>query len=351
MKDRKRTIVDPEPVWEGVATHSIIEALNWYTLNKDDKDAAKYLGIKEISIAKKFMTLAWTRRMKARGCVFDEVMQDRIAAKESELQDTLKALKPVKQQSATNVISIQERVQEKTDYYIMELEAKFDEFMLGDYHGNINQEDFDPYKWMVDAGIKPMHASRIAQYFNERAKQFVHYIDNWKTDEYISESFAKRGRKWLLHAANFARLFASDAEKIASNASKARAPRKKKPVSIERKVKNLKYLEKYDDLKLQSISPSKIPGAMQLWVYNTKTRQLGVYNALDGGGLDVKGSAILNFAFETSIGKTLRKPAQTLKIVTDGGKIALRKALDGVNSKPKQLNGRINKDMILLRVL
>lgn len=351
MKDRKRTIVDPEPTWGDKPSHSISEALSWYSSHKEDKDAAKYLGIKEITVARNFLTLAWTKRMSSLGCVFTEKQKQTIAEMQERFDSVVQPTKPAAQPSATNVISIQERVQEKTDYYIMELEAKFDEFMLGDYHGNINQEDFDPYKWMVDTGVKPMHASRIAQYFNERAKQFVHYIDNWKTDEYISESFAKRGRKWLLHAANFARLFASDAEKIASNASKARAPRKKKPVSIERKVKNLKYLDKFDDLKLQSISPSKIPGAMQLWVYNTKTRQLGVYNAMDGAGLDVKGSAIQNYSFETSIGKTLRKPAQTLKIVTDGGKIALRKALDGVNSKPKQLNGRINKDMILLRVL
>jgi len=351
MKDKKRTIVDPEPTWGDKPSHSITEALSWYSSHKEDKDAAKYLGVKEITVAKNFSTLAWTKRMSSLGCVFTEKQKQTIAEMQAKFDSYVGAIKPTAQPSTTNVISIQERVQEKTDFYIMELEAKFDEYMLGDYHGKINQEDWDPYKWMVDTGIKPMHASRISQYFNERAKVFVDHIDNWKTDEYISESFAKRGRKWLLHAANFARMIASDAEKIASNASKARAPRKKKPVSVERKVKNLKYLEKFDELKLQSISPSKIPGAAQLWVYNTKTRQLGVYNAMDASGLDVKGSAIQNYSFDTSMGKTLRKPAQTLKIVTDGGRIALRKALDSVNSKPKALNGRINKDMILLRVL
>lgn len=341
----RRNVVDSEPTWGDKPSHSIVEALNWYTLNKNETDAMKYLSIKDSSIAKKFMTLAWARRMMQLGCVFPEKEAETIAQKQSRLDEMVKPIMPAVQSSATNVVSIQERVQEKVDYYIMELEAKFDEL-----HFHQSKEDFDSYSWMVDQGVKPMHASKIGAYFRERTKEMVSVIEGLKTDEYVKESYS-RPRKQYVHAANILLMFATDAEKIASNASKARAPRKKKPVSVERKVKNLKYLDRFDDLKLQSISPTKIPGAMQLWVYNTKTRQLGVYNAMDDSGLDVKGSAIQNYAFETSLGKTLRKPAQTLKIVTDGGKIALRKALDSVNSKPKALNGRINKDVILLRVL
>lgn len=345
MTRNKHVIVDPEPTWGDKPSHTITEALSWYSRNKEDKDAAKYLGIKEITIAKQFSTLAWTRRMKQLGCVFSEKEAQTIAEIQSKFDEIVKPIKPAVSTGTTNVVSIQERVQEKVDYYIMELEAKFD-----DLHFHQSKEDFDSYAWMVEQGVKPMHAAKIGAYFRERAKEMVGVIEGIKTDEYMKESYW-RPRKQYLHAANILLLFATDAEKIASNASKARAPRKKKPVSIDRKVKNLKYLDRFDDLKLQSISPTKIPGAMQLWVYNTKTRQLGVYNAMDDSGLDVKGSAIQNYAFETSLGKTLRKPTQTLKIVTDGGKIALRKAIDNVNSKPKQMNGRINKDVILLRVI
>jgi hypothetical protein len=47
----------------------------------------------------------------------------------------------------------------------------------------------------------------------------------------------------------------------------------------------------------------------------------------------------------------LRKPEKTLPLVVDSGKIALRKVLDGINSKPSKMNGRIGKDTLLLRVV
>jgi hypothetical protein len=142
-----------------------------------------------------------------------------------------------------------------------------------------------------------------------------------------------------------------DAERLAANASKQRKPRKKKPVSFEKMVAKIKYKVKDDSLKLQSVDPVKVVGAIQLWVYNTKTRKLGVYNAEDESGLKVKGTTIKNYVESTSISKTLRKPEKTLPLVVDGGKIALRKVLDGVNSKPIKMNGRIGKDTLLLRVI
>jgi hypothetical protein len=141
-----------------------------------------------------------------------------------------------------------------------------------------------------------------------------------------------------------------DAEKLASNASKQRKPRKKKPISFEKMVSKIKYLQRDDSLKLQSVDPVKVVGALQLWVYNVKTRKLGVYNAEDEGGLKMKGTTILNYVPATSVSKTLRKPEKVLHTVTEGGKIQLRKVMDGIKAKPTKLNGRINKDTLLLRV-
>jgi hypothetical protein len=94
------------------------------------------------------------------------------------------------------------------------------------------------------------------------------------------------------------------------------------------------------------VDPVKIVGAIQLWIYNTKTRKLGVYNAEDESGLKMKGTTIKNYVENTSVSKTLRKPDVTLPIVTDGSKIALRKVMEGIRAKPSKLNGRINKDTL-----
>jgi hypothetical protein len=200
------------------------------------------------------------------------------------------------------------------------------------------------YQWMIDNEVKAVHANKIADFFLNRMSELENAI---KTPEY----FEGYNKKRIVNILKCYGMIAADAKKLASNAKVARKPRKKKPVSFDKMVKGLKFQAKFDDLKLQSIDPVKIIGATQLWVYNTKTRKLGVYNALDAAGLLVKGSAIQNFSTGSSISKTLRKPEKTLKIVTDGGKISLRKVMDEVNSKPIALNGRINKDTILLRVV
>jgi hypothetical protein len=91
-------------------------------------------------------------------------------------------------------------------------------------------------------------------------------------------------------------------------------------------------------------------GCSQLWVFNTKTRKLGVYNS-DPGGLGVKGSTLLNYDAITSKQKTLRKPEDILPEVVKSGKITLRKILPGIKAVEQELTGRINSDTILLRAI
>lgn len=332
-----------EPTWDKPYTRlDIIEALKWYSDNKSDMDAAKYLGIKDAAVAKRFPTLAWSKRMKSRGCIFPENSEKTLAAFQITLDEELAPVVTVKP-VATNVISIQERVDNKVDEFIGEMEGLVDEFGIrGDY------KKMNAYQWMVDNNIKAAHAGKIAEYFRLRSKEPL--IAAGGKNAEVSECYASYSKQQLMNLLKCYAAIVSDAEKITSNQKVARSPRKKKPVSFDKLVKGLKYLERDDKNKLQSIDPVKIIGASQLWVYNVKTRKLGVYNALDASGLLVKGSSIDGFSAETSLCKTLRKPEVTLKIVTEGGKIALRKALDSVNSKPSKLNGRINKDTVILRI-
>jgi hypothetical protein len=52
-----------------------------------------------------------------------------------------------------------------------------------------------------------------------------------------------------------------------------------------------------------------------------------------------------------SLTKTARKPEEVLTSVTKGGKIILKNLLSTLKTKESALNGRINKDTLLLRVL
>ena len=49
--------------------------------------------------------------------------------------------------------------------------------------------------------------------------------------------------------------------------------------------------------------------------------------------------------------KTIRKPDEVLVRVLEGGKIILRKVLDEINAKHSEMNGRLNNETILLRVV
>lgn len=358
----------PEPSWEtqkGVCTQfDLVRAFQWYNDNKTSKDARKYLidylvkNNKITAVQKQAadhlndswnIVDGWFARVLSRGA---KVPQSNITGFWNRMEEfkqrldaivTERGLNTPATTEPSNVISIQERVQGKVDFFIMEIEAKFDEV----WHRG--QGEFFPYTWMVENEVKPMHASKIAEYFRERAKDWVKTIDQRKTDEYVKESYP-RSQKEMIAAAQFFVLVAADAEKLASNKNAARKPRKKKPVSFEKKVKSLKYKTEDTENKLVSINPVKIIGAEKLWIYNVKTRKLGVYVASDAAGLDVKGSTILNYKYSESICKTLRKPKDVLSRVLDGGKVVLRKVMNEINAKPQELNGRINKDTILLRV-
>jgi hypothetical protein len=48
--------------------------------------------------------------------------------------------------------------------------------------------------------------------------------------------------------------------------------------------------------------------------------------------------------------KTLRKPEEKLKEFKSAGKVALRKFLEDINAVDAPMNGRINEEIVLLKV-
>lgn len=339
--------VDHEPKWTAATPPEridIVKAFNWYNVERDEKDAAKILGC-PVSIAREFTTLAWSKRMQERGyklpateaaTYIDRMLKFKEATKSHKVKAT--------EDDAEPTVSIQERVKAKTDEIIGEMQG-----LIDDYGVRGDSRKLNAYQWMIDNNVKPIHANRIAEFFREQSKEIFEAARG--KDKELAEGYSRYGKSRLLNLLHAHSNIVTDAIKLASNASKQRKPRKKKPISFDKMVSKIKYKVKDDSLKLQSVDPVKVVGAIQLWVYNTKTRKLGVYNAVDESGLKVKGTTIKNFVEDTSIAKTLRKPEKILPIVTDGGKIQLRKVLDGVNSKPIKMNGRINKDTLLLRVV
>lgn len=334
-----------EPMWDPeVSPHNrgaIIDAFKWYGLNKNDDFAAKYLGVKDTKLVKGFETLAWAKRMQQLGCVFPEKEAQTII----DVGLKFKARQQLDTATATpkKVINIQELVDNKADRYIADLEGFVDEFGIkGDYKG------LDVYNWLQKNEVKAAHATRIVEYFRKQAEEPL--IAASGKDEELTEAYSSYSKKRLMNLLQCYATIIKDVEKLVENKKIAKKPRKKKPVSFEKRVSKVNYMKQEPKLKLQSIDPVNIIGSQQLWVYNVKTKKLGTYIAESAAGLSIKGSSIEGYA-ATSVSKTLRKPEKILASVISGGKVALRKVLEGIKSKEIALNGRINKDTILLRVI
>lgn len=346
---RKRVIVakqsvGEEPSWKSKTKPTqgdIAKALNWYNENREEKHAAKFLGVPK-TIAKEHTTAAWITRMLTRGFKLPKnsnksykEMMKKVKAAHKQRKAEIK--KPVE------TISIQERIRMKTDEIIGEMEGMIDDFGI---HGDYKQ--MSAYQWMVDNEVKSIHCAAIIEHFQAQAAEV--YVAATGKDKDLVEGYSNFTKAELVNLLKTYATIVQDAERLAHNASKQRKPRKRKPPSFEKMVSKVNYKERDDSLKIVSLDPIKIIGASQLWVYNTKTRNLGVYNALDEAGLGIKGTTVQNFGY-SSIAKILRKPEKVLPDVIKGGKVKLRKVMDSINAKPKKLTGRINKDTILLRVI
>ena len=129
-----------------------------------------------------------------------------------------------------------------------------------------------------------------------------------------------------------------------------RKPRTKKSVSKDKLISKLKFQKTNPQLKIVSIDPATIVGAKELWVYNTKSRKLGKYVADEFADLSIKGTSIIGFNETLSVQKTLRKPEEQLNAFKSAGKVQLRKFLDDIKAVDIKLNGRINDEILLLRV-
>ena len=330
----------------------LMATLNWYTQNKDTKDAVKYAN----DYFKKNHKLNVDSVIKNYSTTFGfvcRILNNGGSVNEKELvwfNETIVKIKEDLAKPKVDVVvddkpvqpNIQDRIREKASECIGELEGLLDEYILSKFTSNPK-----PYGIMHTLNIKGVHTNRILEHWKRIRSDY----DNALTteDELIKEGYSNFSKTEIKKIVGFCDSVITDAMKVVSEANKTRKPRQRKQKSPEQLVSKLKYLDKHEELV--SENPKDIIGALQLWVYNTKSRKLGCYNAEDASGLSVKGSSIISFNESKSTQKKLRKPEVTLPEVLKGGKVYLRTALDDIKAVASTLNGRLNTDTILLRII
>lgn len=215
-----------------------------------------------------------------------------------------------------------------------------------------NLEAFDPRTVKFSSVLKSHNVKAIhVQAIKDVYASIIAELDIVLTgniDEQLKEAYSCYNKKTIrkLHESYMDLMNSCDA--IVAEAS---APKPKKPVSKEKLVEKLKYLNKDDKLNLNSIDPTNIIGATELYCYDTRTRKLYKFLSADKNGLTVKGTCIENFNPDQSIGKTLKKPNEQLTQFKNSGKIALSKFLDDIDTLEIKASGKLTEHQLILKAV
>jgi len=246
-------------------------------------------------------------------------------------------------------------MKEQVSHLLGDWEGKLDDFISGEQ----TLADFDPYKDMLvfEGGIvKPAHAKIIRDSVDGSIEE-AHEIIAWKCDQ-IKEGFAFMTPKFRKEHLKWFEKIQTACDTIIETGKANRKPRKKRLVSKEKMVTKLKFQVNESTLGIASIPAEEIVYANEVWVYNTKSRKIGVYKATNpdprsmkrqGAGLTVKGTTILDFNSNASVQKTLRKPVDQIKNWTGNAKTKFNKAFDEIKAVETKLTGRLNNTTIILK--
>jgi len=246
------------------------------------------------------------------------------------------------------VPTIQERTRDAALKMTEELENAYASFQ-------IDPEAFDPKAFKVLNLLKSQQAkaahARIIRDFYARDLAELEELASGAGDEQLKEGYKHRSRKQIKNFIAFLTEIQNACTMLMQEAKVNKKPRKTKAVSKDKLVAKLKFKKTDEPLKLVSVNPADIIGAQELWVFNSKTRKLGKYVAEEFKELGIKGTTITGFSEMKSVQKTLRKPVEQIKAFKEAGKVALRKFLEDINSVDTKMNGRINEDTLLLKVV
>ena len=244
-------------------------------------------------------------------------------------------------------ISIQDRVREAALGMTEDIEDALESFQK-------DPEAFNPKEFKVISMLRSKEAkaahTRYIKDFYARPLAELEELASGDADEQLREGYQHLSRKNVKKLIDFYHEIMSACDMLAQEAKVNRAPRAKKAVSKDKLVAKLKYKKQDEALKLVSINPVDVIGSSELWVYNTKSRKLGKYVAAPYQELGIKGTSVTGFDENLSVMKTVRKPDEKLKEFKAAGKVALRKFLDDINATDARMNGRINEEIILLKV-
>ena len=355
---RRAAPVDDEPIFDGEVEQAVRDdALSWYHHNQISTNILRSYFIEyaknidpaivpAVKAAQLWVSPAWgsVARMLSRGLV-DEDWKQRTDGRVIEIVqkgNEILAEKGADKPKNVYVPNIQERIRAVAGALIGEIEFEVDEFLVDGC-----KSMFNLFKWLQKKEVKGAHASRIKNYYAGVLSELDDVLNG--NDDDLAEGYSFLTKPKLKKYRKFIDELVNDAETFGSLAKANRKPRKKKVRSVRDVTSKVKYKVKDDDYKIVSVDPTNLMDASQVWLFNTKDRFLHKYTSTRG--MVVKGTTLYDWDETASFKKKIRKPEKVLPDVVSGGKVKLRKLMDGIRAKESKVTGRIGKDIVIVRVV
>lgn len=328
------------PTFSGIVTSDMTEELiRWYNFHNETteiQDNIKYLksyltknnynNIQNILNSKMLTNNICVTAKLIELYVVDQALENRFEKK-------IKKLIPLEIQSAT-----QRKKRSRSD----DLIADFDSDVIDCI---IKRQDVPSiYEWLNTKQAKAIHAKDILEYI---LPQYENEISKILVEDVIYEGYNKYTKKQISDIQNKYKDTISDLKSFITGKKRQRKPRKTKPTKI--RLDKLKYKKEDLTLKVTSIDPKLIIGANSLWVFNTKYNIITHYRS--EVGLSIKGTTLTNFTEESCSKRAGRQSPKIVQTVLTGGKVELRKLMETIKGTGSVPKGRINEDIILLRVV
>lgn len=320
---------------------------------KADMDLLKKVPDKHLS-----QTIARMARMSVQGFKFNDdhyakIWQSVVDAFEASkgehaANEAKAAAKEAAKVNATPQPTIQERILNQVRDYVGEfVDPAIDEIAL--------TGETKIRAGLAGQGFGEPHLKKIIELvtpeFNEFKEALLVKQDKTLKDdnsEQLREGYRHLSIKSLKALIAYLDDICSTAQRLMAE-KKAGRVRKKKPVDKYKVVSKFKHLMEFPELKLKGMNPVECLSVTDVWVYNTKTKKLGVYRGQYTGCLSIKSNSWVGYGETGSVQKTLRKPAAQLAEFQALGKNQLKKWFEGIKSVEHRLNGRGNEFTVIMR--
>lgn len=342
---------------------ALAKRCNWYNYTQDKKTSKKWIvewleTNKHKAVAKELgkikdswtpISSGWYARMSLIGLELTEHEKEHIlkscgeaivshqrSASDDDEQDKDKPNRP----------NIQEIMIGKAHDAAGEIDEIWDKYLEGDIKAS--EKPSSVRQILASYNILAQHVSIIKDMWIKQQEELKDAVADIDAD--LSEGYSCYTKTQQKNMINYCAAIIAELDAYHQSKKAKVGVRRKKPQSPEKIVRKLKHLRRYDEFKLETVEPTKILKASELWVYNTKNRKLQYYVADEYAKVfAVKGTSILGFDTNKSSQKTLRKPEDFLKQLRMSGKPDSRKLFDELKTTATAVNGRFNENLIIIK--